>query len=73
MSWSTSRISKIEKQIENLDKSQKELDVELSNPEKFKELSQTEDFFEQYKKNQQKKQQLELEWEQIFEQLDQLK
>jgi len=67
------RISKLEKQIETLDKSQKELDVELSNPEKFKELSQTEGFFEQYEKNQQKKQQLELEWEQIVEHLDQLK
>ena len=67
------RISKLEKQIEILDKSQKEIDLQLSDPEKFKELSQTEGFFEQYEKNQQKKQQLELEWEQIVEHLDQLK
>jgi ATP-binding cassette subfamily F protein 3 len=64
------RISKLEKQIEEIEKSQKEINLQLSDPEKFKELSKKEGFFEQYEKNQQKKQELELEWEQAVEQLD---
>ena len=64
------RISKLEKKIEELEQSQKEIDLQLSNPEKFKELSQQDGFFEQYQKNQQKKQELELEWEQAVEQLE---
>ena len=63
-------ISKLEKKIEELEQSQKEIDLQLSNPEKFKELSQQDGFFEQYQKNQQKKQELELEWEQAVEQLE---
>jgi ATP-binding cassette subfamily F protein 3 len=64
------RISKLEKKIEDIEKSQKEIDLQLSDPDKFKELSQKEGFFEQYERNQQKKQELELEWEQAVEQLD---
>jgi ATP-binding cassette subfamily F protein 3 len=64
------RISKLEKKIEDIEKSQKEIDLQLSDPGKFKELSQKEGFFEQYERNQQKKQELELEWEQAVEQLD---
>ncbi|MEC7864074.1 MAG: hypothetical protein VYB55_03325 [Bacteroidota bacterium] len=63
------RISKLEKQIEEMEKSQKEIDLQLSDPEKFKELSQKEGFFEQYEKNQQKKRELELEWDQAVEKL----
>ncbi len=43
---------KLEKQIEELERSQKEIDLQLSEPEKFKELSRQEGFFEQYEKNQ---------------------
>ena len=57
------RISKLEKKIEELEQSQKEIDLQLSNPEKFKELSQQDGFFEQYQKNQQKKQELEFRWD----------
>ncbi len=64
------RISKLEKKIEDLERSQKELDLQLLDPEKFKELSQKDGFFEQYEKNQQKKQLLELEWEKSLEELD---
>ena len=67
------RINKLEKQIGSLDKSQKEIDLQLSNPDKFRELSQKEGFFEKYEKNQQKKQELELEWEKNVEYLDELK
>lgn len=63
------RISKLEKQIEELEKNQNEIDLQLSDPDKFKELSQEEGFFDQYEKNQKKKQVLELEWEQAVEQL----
>ena len=63
------RISKLEKQIEEIEKNQNEIDLQLSDPEKFKELSQEEGFFDQYEKNQKKKQVLELEWEQAVEQL----
>jgi len=67
------RVSKLEKQIEALDKSQKSIDADLSDPEKFKELSQQEGFFEDYEKNQQKLQELEAEWEQVVEQLESIK
>ena len=64
------RVSKLEKQIETLDKSQKSIDTDLSDPEKFKKLSQKEGFFEEYEKNQQKLQELEAEWEQVAEKLE---
>ena len=64
------RISKLEKRIEEIERCQKEFDMQLSDPEKFKELSQKEGFFEHYEKNQQKKQELESEWEQAIEELD---
>ena len=67
------RISKLEKEIEDLENSQKSIDADLSDPEKFKELSQKEGFFEQYEKNQQKLQELEAEWEQAAEQLEAIK
>ena len=67
------RVSKLEKQIETLDKSQKQIDADLAIPEKFTELSQKEGFFAEYEKNQQKLQELELEWEQAAEQLEAVK
>ena len=67
------RISKLEKEIEVLEKSQKSIDTDLSDPEKFKKLSQKEGFFEDYEKNQQKLQELEAEWEQVVEKLEAIK
>ena len=64
------KISKLEKKIESLEKLQRDLDLQLTDPKRFKELSQKEGFFNQYEKNQQKKQQLELEWDQAVEQLE---
>ncbi|MEC7646444.1 MAG: ATP-binding cassette domain-containing protein [Bacteroidota bacterium] len=64
------RISKLEKKIEDLDKSQKEIDLQLADPEKFKEISQQDGFFDQYEKNKHKKQKLELEWEKAVEELE---
>ena len=48
------RISKLEKQIEILDNSQKQIDADLAIPEKFSELSKKEDFFAEYENNQKK-------------------
>tara|TARA_B100001250_G_scaffold101810_1_gene85704 strand:- start:1815 stop:3740 length:1926 start_codon:yes stop_codon:yes gene_type:complete len=64
------RVRKLERMIEELEKKQKDVDLELSDPEKFKEFSQQDGFFEQYEKNQQKRQELEIEWELAIEQLE---
>ena len=67
------RISKLEKQIEILDKSQKQIDADLAIPEKFSELSKKDGFFAEYENNQQKLQELEVEWGQAAEQLEAIK
>ena len=67
------RISNLEKQIEILDKSQKQIDAELAIPEKFNELSQKDGFFAEYESNQQKLQELELDWGQAVEKLEAIK
>jgi len=64
------KISKLEKKIEELDKAQKEVDMQLSDPEKFKELSSNKDFFDQYDINLKEKQKLELEWEKSIDKLE---
>jgi len=63
------KITKLEKKIDEMEISQKEIDLQLSDPDKFKELSKEKDFFERYEDNQQKKKKLELEWEQAVEEL----
>jgi len=67
------RISKLEKQIEILDKSQKQIDADLAIPEKFNEMSKKDGFFAEYENNQLKLQELELEWGQAVEQLEAIK
>ena len=67
------KISKLEKEIEVLETSQKAIDTNLADPEKFKKLSQKEGFFEDYERNQQKLQEFEAEWEQAAEQLEAIK
>ena len=67
------RISKLEKQIEILDNSQKQIDADLAIPEKFSELSKKEGFFAEYENNQKKLQELEVEWGQAAEQLEAIK
>ena len=52
----------MEKQIEILDKSQKQIDADLAIPEKFNELSKKDGFFAEYENNQLKLQELEVEW-----------
>ena len=45
----------MEKKIESLEKFQKDLDLQLTDPKRFKELSQKEGFFNQYEKKSTKK------------------
>ena len=67
------RISKLERNIEEMDKAQKEIDLQLSDPEKFKEFSSQEGFFDQYNIDQKKKKKLELDWERLVEELEKYK
>jgi ATP-binding cassette subfamily F protein 3 len=67
------RISKLEKQIEILDKSQKQIDADLAIPEKFSVLSKKEGFFAEYENNQLRLQELEVEWAQAAEQFEAIK
>ncbi|MAW30974.1 MAG: glycosyl transferase family 2 [Flavobacteriales bacterium] len=66
------KIKNLEKNIEILDANQKKIDLELSDPERFKELSKNLDFFTKYEESQQKKLSLEKEWEENINRLDDL-
>ena len=66
------KIKNLEKNIEIIDANQKKIDSELSDPERFKELSKTPDFFKEYEEIQQKKLSLEKEWEENINRLDDL-
>ena len=66
------KIKNLEKNIEILDANQKKIDLELSDPERFKELSKNPDFFTKYEESQQKKLSLEKEWEENINHLDDL-
>ena len=66
------RINKLEKEITTLSTSLKEKDEALSNPVKFKELSNDKDFFSIYDQEQQNLKKLEDDWAIDNEKLDQL-
>ena len=66
------RVSKLEKEIQNLENSQKRLDADLAIPDKFKELSQKEGFFDDYNNTSQKLKELIEDWEQAIEKLSKL-
>ena len=68
----SNKIKNLEKNIEIIDANQKKIDLELSDPERFKELSKTPDFFNKYEEIQQKKLSLEKEWEENINRLDDL-
>ena len=67
------RVSKLEKEIDLLESSKRSIDADLANPDKFKELSQKEGFFEDYEKNNQKIDQLIKDWEYTVDKLNKLK
>ena len=66
------KINKLEKEIASLSASLKEKDEALSDPVKFKELSNDKDFFSKYDQEQQKLSDLEDDWTVSTEKLDQL-
>ena len=66
------KIKNLEKNIEILEKTQNKIDLELSDSERFKELSKNPDFFKKYEESQQKKLSLEKEWEENMNRLDDL-
>jgi len=66
------RISKLEKEISELEDIRKELDLKLSNPELFKELTKDPDFFKNYELEKEKITKKENEWERLVSDLDKL-
>ena len=67
------RINKLKKEIEDIDDLNKQYDIQLSDPDQYKELIQKEGFFDLYEKNQRKKEKLEQEWEEAIIKLDNIK
>ena len=65
-------IGKIEKKIEQLEIVLKQKDTDLSDPEKFKELSNDNNFFEIYKQEQNSLKDLEKKWSDQTEELDRI-
>jgi len=66
------RISKLEKEITNLSNALKSKDIDLSDPIKFKELSNDKEFFVDYDKQQNRLKELEEEWANKTEELEEL-
>ena len=67
------KISKIENEITQLELEQKDLDMILSNPTDFKELTKQKDFFKNYESEKLKIQEKEKEWEVLVSELNDLK
>jgi ATP-binding cassette subfamily F protein 3 len=67
------KIRKFEKEIDSLEKEIKEIDSDLAIPERFKELSEDPDFFNNYEQKQLKLKEIEQFWEKANLELDTLK
>lgn len=67
------RINKLEKEIMELERVKKLIDVDLANPEKFKELSNSAGFFEEYEKQQNRITELESQWQDAIEKLQEIR
>ena len=65
-----SQIRKIEKEIDKLSDKLKKIDLELSDPIKFNELSSEKDFFEIYGQQKNKLSQLEKKWAYLVDELE---
>ena len=65
-----SQIRKIEREIDELSGKLKKIDLELSNPIKYNELSSEKDFFEIYGQQKNKLSQLEEKWTSLVEELE---
>ncbi len=66
------QISKLEKEISELESIRKDLDIKLSNPESFKELTKDPNFFKNYELEKEKITKKEKEWERLVSDLDKL-
>lgn len=64
------RIRNIEKEINEISEDLKNKDMELSDPIKFKQLTEDKDFFEIYGQQQNKLKQLEEKWTNLVDQLE---
>ena len=64
---------KIEKEITEMEVVQKELDLKLSDPKQFQEISKKKDFFKDYEVYKNKIVKKEQEWDKLVEELDKLK
>lgn len=69
----SNRISKLEKQVESLEHELKILDADLTQPEKFKELSSQAGFFESYQQKQDDLSKHISQWEESINALEKLK
>ena len=67
------KIRKFEKEIDSLEKEIKKIDSDLAIPERFKELSEDPDFFNNYEQKQLKLKEIEQFWEKANLELDTLK
>ena len=67
------KIVKIEKEITEMEVVQKELDLKLSDPKQFQEISKKKDFFKDYEVYKNKIVKKEQEWDKLVEELDKLK
>ena len=64
------RIRNIEKEINKISEDLKNKDLELSDPVKFKQLTENKEFFETYGQQQNKLKQLEETWTKLVEELE---
>ena len=69
----SNKVGNLECSVEALEKELKALDAELSQPDRYKELSSQEGFFESYQEKQQQLAQYMSDWEQNLERLEELK
>jgi ATP-binding cassette subfamily F protein 3 len=69
----SNKVGQFERAVERLEKDLKELDEELANPERYKELSSQKGFFESYQDKQNELNENMSNWEESLERLEELK
>ena len=69
----SNKVGQFERAVERLEKELKELDEELANPERYKELSSQKGFFESYQDKQNELNENMSSWEESLERLEELK
>jgi ATP-binding cassette subfamily F protein 3 len=69
----SNKMSKLERNVDHLENELKQLDIELSDPKRYQELSSQNGFFESYHEKQKQLNQNMTEWELALEQFELLK